>query len=74
MREVNNADNNWSITQSITLTERVLLKFTPSLTSTVWQVGTTHGRIVSRLQIPAHCDILDFTGSPMPAMGPQWLC
>ena len=45
-----------------------------SLTLTVWQVGTTHGRIVSRLQIPAHCDILDFTGSPMPAMGPQWLC
>ncbi len=25
MREVNNADNNWSITQSITLTERVLV-------------------------------------------------
>ena len=42
----------------------------PSLTSTVWQVGTTHGRIVSRLQISAHCDILDFAGSPMPVMGP----
>jgi hypothetical protein len=42
----------------------------PSLTSTVWQVSTTHGRIVSRLQITAHYDILDFAGSPMPEMGP----
>ena len=34
-----------------------------SLTSSVWQVGATHGRIVWQVQILAHYDTFDFGGS-----------
>jgi len=43
--------------------------FLSSLTLSVWQVGTTHGRIVLRLLIPAHCDILR-----IPRLSNVWLC
>ena len=55
---------------SISIVWFQITDYVDSLTSTVWQVSTTHGRIVSRLQITAHYDILDFAGSPMPEMGP----
>jgi len=38
-------------------------EYITSLTFTVWQVGMTPGRIVSRLVIPAHWDIFGFSAN-----------